>query len=922
MRKTENNIEIGGAKNHNLKNVSVSIPRYKMTVVTGLSGSGKSSLVFDTLYAEGQRLYIESLSSYSRQFLERLNKPKVDFVKGVSPAIAIDQKVSSSNPRSTVGTKTEIYDYIRLLFARIGKTFSPISGRQVKSDSINDVVAKIESFRIGTKFLILSPCIVKDKIDSKKKIQTIEKQGFVRIYYENNIYRIDELDFIPEGKFYVVVDRLKFEKSDDFFQRIKDSIELSFYEGKGNCSLLILDKNQKIEFSNQFNLDGMSFIKPSIHFFSFNNPFGACQKCGGFGDVIGVDPELVIPDKSRSIYDGAIAPWRGTSMSRFQNKLINSSKDLKINIHKPFYKLSDREVNLIWNEENNFIGINKFFKKLESKLYKIQNRVMLSRYRGKTKCSECKGSRLRKETNYVKINNKNISDLLEMSIHDLKLFFDSIKLSKYESQLSNQVLKEINSRINFIFQMGIGYLSLNRRTNSLSGGESQRISLSTSLGSSLVGSMYILDEPSIGLHPRDNEKLISVMKQLRDIGNTLVVVEHDKGIISSADRIIDMGPFAGTEGGEVIAEGSLREIIKSDTLTAKYLNGKMKIPVPGNRKKPSKWISIIGARENNLKDINVSFPLNCLTVVTGVSGSGKSTLVHDILYPIILRKLGIFKRKPGEHISINGDIDLIKNIEYINQNPIGRSSRSNPITYLKAYDDIRHLFANQKLSISRGYKPRHFSFNVEGGRCENCKGDGQIIIEMQFMADVVLECESCKGKRFNKEVLDIKFFGKNISDVLKTTVDDAINFFTCNNEIKIAERLKPLKDVGLGYVTLGQSSSTLSGGEAQRVKLASFIGKEIQRDNILFIFDEPTTGLHFHDINKLLKSFNLLIKKGHTIIVVEHNIDLIKCADYIIDLGPGGGEFGGNIVAEGTPEEITKNKKSFTAKYLLPSLKG
>ena len=921
MRKTENNIEIGGAKNHNLKNVSVSIPRYKMTVVTGLSGSGKSSLVFDTLYAEGQRLYIESLSSYSRQFLERLNKPKVDFVKGVSPAIAIDQKVSSSNPRSTVGTKTEIYDYIRLLFARIGKTFSPISGRQVKSDSINDVVAKIESFQIGTKFLILSPCIVKDKIDSKKKIQTIEKQGFVRIYYENNIYRIDELDFIPEGKFYVVVDRLKFEKSDDFFQRIKDSIELSFYEGKGNCSLLILDKNQKIEFSNQFNLDGMSFIKPSIHFFSFNNPFGACQKCGGFGDVIGVDPELVIPDKSRSIYDGAIAPWRGTSMSRFQKKLINSSKDLKINIHKPFYKLSDREVNLIWNEENNFIGINKFFKKIESKLYKIQNRVMLSRYRGKTKCSECKGSRLRKETNYVKINNKNISDLLEMSIHDLKLFFDSIKLSKYESQLSNQVLKEINSRINFIFQMGIGYLSLNRRTNSLSGGESQRISLSTSLGSSLVGSMYILDEPSIGLHPRDNEKLISVMKQLRDIGNTLVVVEHDKGIISSADRIIDMGPFAGTEGGEVIAEGSLREIIKSDTLTAKYLNGKMKIQVPGNRKKPSKWISIIGARENNLKDINVSFPLNCLTVVTGVSGSGKSTLVHDILYPIILRKLGIFKRKPGEHISINGDIDLIKNIEYINQNPIGRSSRSNPITYLKAYDDIRHLFANQKLSISRGYKPRHFSFNVEGGRCENCKGDGQIIIEMQFMADVVLECESCKGKRFNKEVLDIKFFGKNISDVLKTTVDDAINFFTCNNEIKIAERLKPLKDVGLGYVTLGQSSSTLSGGEAQRVKLASFIGKEIQRDNILFIFDEPTTGLHFHDINKLLKSFNLLIKKGHTIIVVEHNIDLIKCADYIIDLGPGGGEFGGNIVAEGTPEEITKNKKSFTAKYLLPSLK-
>ena len=922
MSKVDDNILIGGAKNHNLKNVSVSIPRYKMTVVTGLSGSGKSSLVFDTLYAEGQRLYIESLSSYSRQFLERLNKPKVDFVKGISPAIAIDQKVSSSNPRSTVGTKTEIYDYIRLLYARIGKTYSPVSGKEVKSHSINDVVKKIELFEIGTKFLILSPFIVKDAIDCKKKIQTIEKQGFVRIYYKKNIHRIDELDFVPEEKFYLVVDRLIFEKSDDFFQRIKDSIELSFYEGKGYCSVLILDKNKKIEFSNHFTSDGMSFIKPSIHFFSFNNPFGACQKCGGFGDVIGVDPDLVVPDKSRSIYDGAIAPWRGTSMSRFQRKLINSSMDLNINIHKPFFKLSDREVNIIWNEENNFIGINKFFKKIESKLYKIQNRVMLSRYRGKTKCPECRGSRLRKETNYVKINNKNISELLEMPIYDLKIYFNSIKLSKYQSELSDQVLKEINSRINFIFQMGLGYLSLNRRTNSLSGGESQRISLSTSLGSSLVGSMYILDEPSIGLHPRDNEKLISVMKQLRDIGNTLVVVEHDKGIISSADRIIDMGPFAGTQGGEVVAEGSLEEIIKADSLTAKYLNGKMKIPIPENRKKTNKWISIIGARENNLKDINVSFPLNCLSVVTGVSGSGKSTLVHDILYPTILRRLGVFDRKPGEHISINGDINLIKHIEYINQNPIGRSSRSNPVTYLKAYDDIRNLFSNHKLSINRGYKPRHFSFNVEGGRCQNCKGDGQIVIEMQFMADVVLQCESCNGKRFNKEILDVKFFGKNISDVLKTTVDDAIDFFEKNNEVKIAERLRPLKDVGLGYVTLGQSSSTLSGGEAQRVKLASFIGKEIQKENILFIFDEPTTGLHFHDIKKLLKSFNLLVKKGHTIIVVEHNIDLIKCADYIIDLGPGGGDFGGNLVAKGTPEEISKNKNSFTGKYLLPSLKN
>ena len=922
MTKTDNDILIGGAKNHNLKDVTVSIPRYKMTVVTGLSGSGKSSLVFDTLYAEGQRLYIESLSSYSRQFLERLNKPKVDFIKGISPAIAIDQKVSSSNPRSTVGTKTEIYDYIRLLFARIGKTYSPISKKEVKSNSINDVVKKIESFKLGTKFLILAPFKVKDDIECKKKIQTIEKQGFVRIYYKKNIYRIDELDFLPKGKFYLVIDRLIHEKSDDFFQRISDSIELSFYEGKGYSSILLLETNQKIEFSNQFTADGIDFIKPSIHFFSFNNPFGACQKCGGFGDVIGVDPELVIPDKTRSIFDGAIAPWRGSSMSRFQRKLINFAKDLNISIHKPFYKLSDREVDIIWNEEKNFIGINKFFKKIESKLYKIQNRVMLSRYRGKTKCPECNGSRLRKETNYVKINNKNIADLLQMPIYDLKKFFDSIKLSKYQQELSEQVMKEIKSRINFIFQMGLGYLSLNRKTNSLSGGESQRISLSTSLGSSLVGSMYILDEPSIGLHPRDNEKLISVMKELRDIGNTLVVVEHDKEIISAADRIIDMGPFAGTKGGEIVAEGSLKEIIKSNSLTASYLNGKMKIAIPENRKKADKWISIVGARENNLKNINSSFPLNCLTVITGVSGSGKSTLVHDILYPAVLRQLGIFDKKPGEHTSIKGDIDLIKQVEYINQNPIGRSSRSNPVTYLKAYDDIRNLFSRQKLSVNRGYKPKHFSFNIEGGRCQNCKGDGQIIIEMQFMADVILKCDICRGKRFKKEILDVKFFGKDISDILNTTVDNAIDFFKKNSEIKIAERLKPLKDVGLGYVKLGQSSSTLSGGEAQRVKLASFIGKEIQKENILFIFDEPTTGLHFHDIKKLLKSFNLLINNGHSIIVVEHNVDLIKCADYIIDLGPGGGNFGGEIVAKGTPEQISKNKKSFTAKYLLSSLKN
>jgi len=922
VTKTDNDILIGGAKDHNLKDVTVSIPRYKMTVVTGLSGSGKSSLVFDTLYAEGQRLYIESLSSYSRQFLERLNKPKVDFIKGISPAIAIDQKVSSSNPRSTVGTKTEIYDYIRLLFARIGKTYSPISKKEVKSNSINDVVKKIESFKLGTKFLILAPFRVKDDIECKKKIQTIEKQGFVRIYYKKNIYRIDELDFLPKRKFYLVIDRLIHEKSDDFFQRIRDGIELSFYEGKGYSSLLLLETNQKIEFSNQFTADGIDFIKPSIHFFSFNNPFGACQKCGGFGDVIGIDPELVIPDKTRSIFDGAIAPWRGSSMSRFQRKLINFAEDLNISIHKPFYKLSDREVDIIWNEEKNFIGINKFFKKIESKLYKIQNRVMLSRYRGKTKCPECNGSRLRKETNYVKINNKNIAELLQMPIYDLKDYFDSIKLSKYQRELSEQVMKEIKSRINFIFQMGLGYLSLNRKTNSLSGGESQRISLSTSLGSSLVGSMYILDEPSIGLHPRDNEKLISVMKQLRDIGNTLVVVEHDKEIISSADRIIDMGPFAGTEGGEIVAEGSLKEIIKSNSLTANYLNGKMKIAIPENRKKADKWISIVGARENNLKNINSSFPLNCLTVITGVSGSGKSTLVHDILYPAVLRRLGIFDKKPGEHSSIKGDIDLIKQVEYINQNPIGRSSRSNPVTYLKAYDDIRNLFSRQKLSVNRGYKPKHFSFNIEGGRCQNCKGDGQITIEMQFMADVILKCDTCRGKRFKKEILDVKFFGKDISDILNTTVDNAIDFFNKNSEIKIAERLKPLKDVGLGYVKLGQSSSTLSGGEAQRVKLASFIGKEIQKENILFIFDEPTTGLHFHDIKKLLKSFNLLINNGHSIIVVEHNIDLIKCADYIIDLGPGGGNFGGEIVAKGTPEQISKNKKSFTAKYLLASLKN
>ena len=893
-----------------------------MTVVTGLSGSGKSSLVFDTLYAEGQRLYVESLSSYSRQFLERFNKPKVDFVKGVSPAIAINQKVSSLNPRSTVGTKTEIYDYIRLLFARIGTTISPISGKRVKAHLVNDVVKKIKTFQIGTKFLILSPFIISNGEDGKERIQALEKQGFVRIYFKKKIYRISELDFSLKGKFYVVIDRLVFEKSDDFYHRVSDSVELSFYEGKGDCSLLIAEKDLKIDFSNKFTLDGIDFLKPSIHLFSFNNPYGACQKCGGFGDMIGIDPDLVIPDKSRSIFDGAIAPWRSKSMSRFQRKLIKCAKDLNIKIHKPYYRLSKPEIETIWNEESYFIGINKFFKKIESKMYKIQNRVMLSRYRGKTKCVECDGSRLRKETNYVKINSKNISELLKMSIHDLQIFFKSIKLDKYQTELSDQILKEINSRIDFIVQMGLGYLSLNRRTNSLSGGESQRISLSTSLGSSLVGSMYILDEPSIGLHPRDNEKLIGIMKQLRDIGNTLVVVEHDKGIISSADRIIDMGPYAGSLGGEIIAEGSFREIIKGDGLTAKYLNGKMRIPVPEKRRDSNKWISIIGARENNLKDINASFPINCLTVVTGVSGSGKSTLVYDILYPSILRKLGIFDKKPGEHSSIKGDINLIEHIEYISQNPIGRSSRSNPITYIKAYDDIRNLYSIQKLSKKRGYKPRHFSFNVEGGRCENCKGDGKVVIEMQFMADVILECESCKGKRFNNEILDIKFFDKNINDLLKTTIDDAINFFKDNGEIKIAQKLKPLKDVGLGYILLGQSSSTLSGGEAQRIKLASFIGKEMQRSNILFIFDEPTTGLHFHDVEKLLRSFNLLIEKGHTIIVVEHNTELIKCADYVIDLGPGGGNFGGEIVAKGTPEEISKNKNSFTAKYLLESLKA
>lgn len=918
---TKKYILIQGAKLHNLKNISVAIPRNKMVVITGLSGSGKSSLAFDTLYAEGQRRYVESLSSYARQFLGRLDKPKVDSIKGIAPAIAIEQKVNSTNPRSTVGTSTEIYDYLKLLYTRIGKTISPISGREVKKDTTTDVIKFIKKFAEGEKLLLLAPIHLEEGRTMENKIQALAQQGYSRIKVKNEVVRIDEL----KGKSFpkkidLVVDRIITKDEEDFYNRLADAVEIAFFEGKGELYIEELSSNKLTEFNNRFEAEGITFMEPNVHLFSFNNPYGACPVCEGYGDVIGIDEDLVIPNTALSIFENAVFAWRGDSMSWYRDQLVNSAYKFDFPIHKPWFELTETQKQLVWEGNEHFEGLNSFFSYLESKSYKIQNRVMLSRYRGKTKCATCKGKRLRPEAGYVKINDTAIQELVELPLDKAANFFKNLELSEYDAKVGKRLLLEINNRIGFLRDVGLGYLTLNRKSNTLSGGESQRINLATSLGSSLVGSMYILDEPSIGLHPKDTERLIVVLKALRDLGNTVIVVEHDEDIMKAADEIIDIGPEAGAFGGEVVAQGNFAEILKSDSLTAKYLNGEMEIEVPKQRRTSKNTVSITGARENNLKNIDVTFPLNVFTAVTGVSGSGKSTLVKKILYPALLRQIGGYGEKPGQFSEINGDFNTIKSIEFIDQNPIGRSSRSNPVTYIKAYDDIRNLYASQKLSDIRGFKPKHFSFNVDGGRCETCKGEGEVTVEMQFMADVHLICDVCNGKRFKKEVLEVTFQNKNIDDILTMTIDDAVAFFGEDKQNKIASKLQPLQDVGLGYVQLGQSSSTLSGGEAQRIKLASFLVKATTKEKTVFIFDEPTTGLHFHDIKKLLDSFYALLDKGHTVIVVEHNLELIKCADYIIDLGPEGGEYGGNLVANGIPEEVVKNKESYTAGYLKEKL--
>lgn len=916
------NILIKGAHLHNLKNIDVAIPRNKLVVITGLSGSGKSSLAFDTLFAEGQRRYVESLSSYARQFLGRLNKPKVDYIKGIAPAIAIEQKVNATNPRSTVGTTTEIYDYLKLLFARIGKTYSPVSGKEVKKHTVTDVINFIKSVPLKSKLLLLAPVHIPQDRSVLQTLKLLAQQGYSRIKYKNEILRIEDFSVEIEHDFYLVVDRIIVENNKDFYNRLGDAVQTAFFEGKGYCFIEDLATKNVEQFNTNFELDGIQFTEPNTHLFSFNNPYGACPNCQGYGNVIGIDEDLVIPNTALSIFEDAILPWKSDSFVKYKTDLIAKAYKFDIPIHKPWFKLTQEQKSLIWRGNSAFNGLNDFFNHLEEKSYKIQYRVMLSRYRGKTKCLKCEGKRLRQEAFYVKLQGKNIGELVTMPLDELAAFFKALTLNNYENQIAKRLLIEINNRLEFLINVGLSYLTLNRTSNTLSGGESQRINLATSLGSSLVGSMYILDEPSIGLHPKDTERLINVLKKLRNLGNTVIVVEHDEEIMKAADYIIDIGPEAGTYGGKVVAEGTYNAILKSDSLTAAYLNKKLQIPVPKVRRNIKKQLQIIGAREHNLKNIDVVFPLNNLTVVTGVSGSGKSTLVSKILYPALQKKIGGYGEKVGQFTKLEGDYNAVEHVEFIDQNPIGRSSRSNPVTYIKAYDDIRTLFASEKLSKIRNYQPKHFSFNVEGGRCEVCKGEGEVTIEMQFMADVHLECDACKGNRFKKEVLEVTFQNKNINDILNATIDDAIAFFAKHNEIKIAKKLKPLQDVGLGYVTLGQSSSTLSGGEAQRIKLASFLVKGTRQAKSLFIFDEPTTGLHFHDINKLIQSFNALIKNGHSIIVIEHNIELIKCADYIIDLGKEGGKNGGYLLFQGTPEDLIKVKESYTAQFLAEKLKA
>ncbi len=928
-KKGSDYISIKGARVHNLKNLSVDIPQRKLIVVTGVSGSGKSSLAFDTIYAEGQRRYVESLSSYARQFLGRMNKPEVDFISGIPPAIAIEQKVNTRNPRSTVGTSTEIYDYMRLLYARIGRTYSPVSGKEVKRHGVDDVVRYISKQKQGRRMLILSPNTIPPNIDVNEYLSFLKKQGFNRIKVNDIILKIDdspvEESIGHNQEILVVIDRITADKDADNLSRIADSVQTAFTTGRGRCIIESGEQDNLLheEFSNKFEADGIEFTEPNEHLFSFNNPIGACPLCEGYGKIIGIDEDLVIPDQSLSVYDDAIVCWRGEKMKKWKDRLIRNSSLFDFPIHKPWYQLTDEQKSLVWEGNRNFYGLNKFFSYLEKKKYKIQYRVMLSRYRGKTRCPECKGHRLRKESSYVRIKGRAIQELTAIPVSEVYDFFKKIKLAHHEEEIAGRILSEIRSRLEFLLKVGLSYLTLNRLSSTLSGGESQRINLATSLGSSLIGSLYILDEPSIGLHPRDTNLLLNVLRNLRDIGNTVIVVEHEEEIITSADQIIDIGPEAGRFGGELVFQGSVSKLAEAGSLTAEYLSGNKEIPVPKIRRPWNNYIKLMGARENNLKDIDVVFPLNTITLVTGVSGSGKSTLVNDILYPALRNSISGFSGKPGKFRGIEGDFTMLNGVEMVDQNPIGRSSRSNPVTYLKAFDEIRKLFAEQQASVQGNYRASHFSFNIDGGRCDECKGEGTIKVEMQFMADVELTCEECKGKRFKKEILEIKYRSKNIYDVLEMTINESIEFFSASSgktEKKIVSRLTPLSQVGLGYVKLGQSSSTLSGGESQRIKLAHFLANERMHDHILFIFDEPTTGLHFHDINKLLNSLNALVERGNSVILIEHNVEMIKNADWIIDLGPEGGEKGGHIVFEGVPEDIIKYKKSYTGKWLTKKL--
>lgn len=927
MAKRTNEIEIKGARVHNLKNVDLKIPRNQFVVITGLSGSGKSSLAFDTLFAEGQRRYVESLSSYARQFLGRLDKPDVDYIKGISPAIAIEQKVITNNPRSTVGTVTEIYDYLKVLYARIGKTYSPESGKEVKKHTVTDVVDHVKKMKEGAKVYVLSPWLVKEDRSAKQSLEMLISQGYTKVLINKEMMDLD--DFDPKrykaGESFLIVDRLKHKKDDEEYEsRLADSSQTAFFEGFGNLYIMEADSDHMTHFSNRFELDGLEFIEPSINFFTFNNPFGACSTCEGYGNTIGIDENLVVPDKNLSIYEDAVVAWKGEKMAEWKMNLVANAVSVDFPIHRSYAELSEEELEILWHGKGKVKGIFAFFDYLKSKSYKIQYRIMLSRYRGKTLCPECRGTRLRRETSYVKIDGHSISDLLLLPLNELQECFAQIQLDKYQKEIAERLLLEIKNRISYLNEVGLGYLTLNRQSSTLSGGESQRINLATSLGSSLVGSMYILDEPSIGLHPRDTQRLVRILDSLKNIGNTVIVVEHEEEVMLAADQIIDIGPKAGVYGGEVVFQGPHKELLKAtDSLTAQYLTQKMSIPTPEKRRKLNHKITLSGCRENNLKNVSLEIPLNGLVCISGVSGSGKSTIIKQILYPAMLKQLGKSSNKIGDFDGLGGDLKRVEEVEMIDQNPIGRSSRSNPATYVKAFDYIRELYARQQLSKIRGHKAGYFSYNVPGGRCENCKGEGEITISMQFMADVKLLCEECKGHRYKPETLEVAYKGKTISDILDMPIEEAMSFFDSSNtlERKILERIEALNDLGLGYLKLGQSSSTLSGGEAQRVKLASFLNKgQSKHTPTLFFFDEPTTGLHFHDIAKLIVAFNALIKLGHSIVVIEHNMDVLKCADWIIDVGPEGGKLGGEVVFSGTPEELTKCKNSYTAAFLKEKL--